>query len=46
MLAEEILPLSVGNDELTQLRTVGDVQALVARKVSPARSGVEAPAAS
>lgn len=42
MLAEEILPLSVANDELTQLRTLGDVQALVARKVASPRAGLEA----
>lgn len=46
MLAEEILPLSVGNDELMQLRTLGDVQVLIARKVAPAPAGVEATAVS
>ena len=38
MLAEEVLPLTVANEELTQLRTLGDVQAFIARKVVAARA--------
>ncbi len=37
MLAEEVLPITVANDELTQLRTLGEVQAFIARKVAVAR---------
>ncbi|MBL9199935.1 MAG: acyl carrier protein [Opitutaceae bacterium] len=37
MLAEEVLPLTVANDELASLRTVGDVQTFIARKVAAAR---------
>ncbi|MBL9188522.1 MAG: acyl carrier protein [Opitutaceae bacterium] len=36
MLAEEVLPLTVANDELTQLRTLGDVHDFIARKVAVA----------
>jgi len=38
MLAEEVLPLTVANEELTQLHTLGDVQTFIARKVAAARS--------
>ena len=38
MLAEEVLPLTVANEELSQLHTLGDVQAFIARKVAAARS--------
>lgn len=38
MLAEEVLPLTVANEELTQLHTLGDVQSFIARKVAEARS--------
>ena len=38
MLAEEVLPLTVANEELTQLRTLGDVQVFIARKVAAARA--------
>ena len=34
MLAEEALTIEVSNHELTQLRTLGDVQAFVAAKVA------------
>jgi 3-hydroxyacyl-[acyl-carrier-protein] dehydratase len=37
MLAEEVLPLTVANDELTALRTLGDVQAFIARKLAAPR---------
>lgn len=33
MLAEEVLHISVSNDELTHLRTIGDVQRFIAGKV-------------
>ncbi len=34
MLAEEVLGISVNNEELTHLRTLADVQAFIARKVT------------
>lgn len=34
MLAEEVLGISVANEELTHLRTLGEVQAFIARKVA------------
>lgn len=34
MIAEEVLPMSVSNEELTKLRTLGDVQAFVLAKVT------------
>lgn len=34
MLAEEVLQISVSNEELSGLRTLGDVQSFVARKVT------------
>lgn len=34
MLAEEVLGISVNNEELVHLRTLGDVQAFIARKVA------------
>lgn len=33
MLAEEVLPISLSNDDLRDLKTVGDVQDFVARKL-------------
>jgi acyl carrier protein len=38
MLAEEVLPLTVANEELTSLRTLGDVQAFIARKLAAPRA--------
>lgn len=38
ILAEEVLPLTVANEELAQLHTLGDVQTFIARKVAAARS--------
>lgn len=38
MLAEEVLPLTVANEELMQLHTLGDVQTFIARKVTAGRS--------
>lgn len=38
MLAEEVLPVTVANDELTRLRTLGDVQEFIALKVAAART--------
>lgn len=34
MIAEDVLPISVSNEELTKLRTLGDVQAFVLAKVT------------
>jgi 3-hydroxyacyl-[acyl-carrier-protein] dehydratase len=34
MLAEEVLPISVNNEELTQLRTIGDVQRFMLAKLN------------
>lgn len=41
MLAEEVLPISITNEELTALRTIGDVQRFMAAKIC-----AEAPASS
>lgn len=38
ILAEEVLPLTVANEELARLHTLGDVQTFIARKVAAARS--------
>jgi acyl carrier protein len=45
LLAEEVLPLSIANEELRHLRTLGEVQRFVAEKVSApaARAAVPAP---
>lgn len=37
MVAEEVLPLSITNEELTRLRSLGDVQAFFQRKVREGR---------
>ena len=34
LLAEEVLPVSLGNDDLRHLRTLGDVQAFIVRQLS------------
>lgn len=39
MVAEEILPISVTNEELTHLRTLGDVQAFILAKTRHPASG-------
>ena len=39
MIAEEILPISVTNEELTHLRTLGDVQAFILAKTRHPASG-------
>jgi 3-hydroxyacyl-[acyl-carrier-protein] dehydratase len=38
MLAEEVLGVSISNEELTRLRTLGDVQSFVVAKIIEARS--------
>jgi acyl carrier protein len=45
MLAEEVLPLTISNEELTRLRTLGAVQDFIAGKVATAKpaAGVPAP---
>lgn len=37
MVAEEVLPISITNEELTRLRTLGEVQAFFFQKMSAAR---------
>jgi len=34
MLAEEVLPISISNDELRHVRTLGDIEQFVARKIA------------
>ena len=40
MLAEEVLPVSMSNDELGKLRTLGDVHAFMLEKWATARASV------
>jgi acyl carrier protein len=35
MMAEEVLPIAVSNEELTELRTLGDVHAFLLAKAAP-----------
>lgn len=41
MLAEEVLDLSISNEELTHLQTIGDVQRFIALKVRDCGDGAQ-----
>ena len=45
MIAEDVLPITISNEELTRLRTLGTVQAFIAEKVREPRAVAESAAA-